>query len=97
MDDVVTGIVLHTDRALRQLSVEQQFEAVEAPRVRAIERTRKTDARRKYETLGCKGKLQHPTEADAEVARVRHGDAPRLMAYHCDNCGFWHLGHRRRT
>lgn len=42
--------------------------------------------------ISCQGKAQLPAQRAREIAQhKRHGDTP-LHAYHCQHCGYWHVG-----
>lgn len=54
--------------------------------------------------IGCIGKLRYGTRSEAEqvrkqVRRRRKGDpdAASLQAYHCPNCGGFHIGRDKRV
>ena len=47
---------------------------------------------------GCTSKAAYDSRREAKN-RARHGRHMdgSLRPYHCDHCGAWHLGHRRRA
>jgi hypothetical protein len=94
MDSVAEAIVLHADRALRQLPLDAQREALEALRGRVETRATQTPQRRQFEAHRCGEKRRYATRDEAERARLEHKNAIRLESYGC-GCGGFHLGHKR--
>lgn len=59
------------------------------------------------EATGCTGKIKYPGDSDAKQAvraimrrqnerhvSSRHGLKLKFESYHCDFCGYYHVGHR---